>query len=79
MNKPIRQARMAIPKQISTNHKGVIKVVDFQVINFVDDVPDKDGRTRSRPIIIMYALAEDGIVYEFNGGKWKGFPVTEEV
>jgi hypothetical protein len=45
------------------------KVKAFQVIHFMDE---------GKPIIILYALGEDGIMYECTGGKWMPLPIKED-
>jgi hypothetical protein len=50
--------------------KGFEKAQAFQVITFFDAKLDKQ-------IIILYALGADGVVREFNGGKWNPFPILK--
>jgi hypothetical protein len=45
-----------------------VKITQFEVVSFFDAKLEKQ-------IIILYALGEDGIVREFAGKKWTGFPV----
>jgi hypothetical protein len=45
-----------------------VKITQFEVVSFFDSKLEKQ-------IIILYGLGEDGIVREFTGGKWTGFPV----
>jgi hypothetical protein len=45
-----------------------VKVKNFQVINFLD-------KKIGREAILIYALGEDGIMYEFGGGQWTGYPI----
>jgi hypothetical protein len=48
------------------------RVKQFQAVHFVD-------RTTKEPreIVLLYALGEDGIVYEFSGGNWLALPIKE--
>jgi hypothetical protein len=48
-----------------------IKATSFQIIQFID----KTGKEQ-KVVIIPYALGEDGILYEFTGGTWRGYPIT---
>lgn len=50
---------------------ATVKVASFQVIHFIDQTLEKP-----RPIIIMYGLGEDGVVYEFTGNQWRGYPIN---
>lgn len=65
--------RVNIPSNGGKTKEVTIKATNFQVIHFIDETVDKP-----RPIIIMYALGEDGIVYEFTGGKWRAYPINQE-
>jgi hypothetical protein len=47
----------------------LIKAKSFQVVQFTD--------TQKRDIILLYALGEDGIVYEFSGG-WLPLPIRRD-
>jgi ribosome biogenesis SPOUT family RNA methylase Rps3 len=51
-----------------------LKVRDFQVVQFQEHVPQEDGKVLVRQVILLYALAEDGNIYEFNG-KWRPIPI----
>jgi len=55
------------------NGTGQVKVDDFRVIHFIDSTMKEP-----RQIILMYALGEDGVVYEFANGKWRAYPINEE-
>jgi hypothetical protein len=55
-----------------------VKFIQFQVIHFKDKVKDtNNGKVSDREVIILYGLGDDGIVYEFSGGKWLALPVTD--
>jgi hypothetical protein len=46
-----------------------IPVTQFEVITFFDSV-------KNRQAIGLYALGQDGVIREFNGGTWNPFPIT---
>jgi len=48
----------------------MIKIVNFEVLRLT---------TPERPIILIYALGEDGILYEMSGGRWISFPIGDHV
>jgi hypothetical protein len=48
-----------------------VKATSFQIIQFIDK-----SRKDQKVVIIPYALGEDGILYEFANGTWRGFPIT---
>ena len=50
--------------------KIVTKIVDFEVIRLMED---------ERPVILIYALGQDGILYEMSGGRWIALPIGENV
>jgi len=68
MNKPISR----IPIQKNGSKTTLVKITNFQVVQF------HDPQQENRPVIIMYALGEDGIIYEFNGAKWSAYPIKED-
>lgn len=45
-----------------------VKIVEFQVIHF--------SQSEGHPILI-YALGNDGIMYELAGGRWAAYPIAE--
>lgn len=47
-----------------------VKATSFQVIQFTDP-----SEKKPKPIIILYCLGEDGIVYEMSAGKWRPYPI----
>jgi hypothetical protein len=51
--------------------KEYLKVCQFQTIHFYD-------KTAEREVILLYALTVDGIIREFNGGRWTGLPVLTD-
>jgi hypothetical protein len=51
----------------------LIKATSLQVIHFVDTTMKEP-----RPIILLYVLGEDGVVYEMAGGTWRGYPINGE-
>jgi hypothetical protein len=55
------------------NGVGQVKATNFQVVHFIDTTMKEP-----RPIILLYALGEDGVVYEFANGKWRAYPINEE-
>jgi hypothetical protein len=52
-----------------------VKVKSFQVITWSEATLDQAGM---RQIIIMYALGEDGVLYEYANGGWLGLPIDKE-
>lgn len=49
----------------------MIKVKDYSVIHFAEEYRDeRSGMRRTRTIVLIYALGEDGVIYEMSGGKW---------
>lgn len=57
-----------------------IRAVEFQVIHFANEVKEEGKETWQEPkqvqAILIYALGEDGIVYEFAGGRgWMALPI----
>lgn len=54
----------------------VIKVTDFQVLNFFDDAARRSDGLVGSEVVLIYALGEDGVIREFSGGKWTSLPVT---
>lgn len=56
-----------------------IRVSSFQVVHFKDTfINDDNGDKIDKQIVILYALGEDGIVYEMLGGKWLPIPINQE-
>jgi hypothetical protein len=53
------------------------KVIKFEVLSFTEEVKGEDGKTTARPVILLYALGDDGIIYEMSGGKWFGLSINE--
>lgn len=53
------------------------KVKQFEIVHFKDKVKGENGDFVDREILLLYALAEDGIVYEYSGGKWLGLPINK--
>jgi hypothetical protein len=47
-----------------------VKATSFQVIEFIDP-----SEKKPKPVILLYALGEDGIIYEMSGGKWRSYPI----
>jgi hypothetical protein len=54
------------------------KITQFEVIHFEGPVVDELGRKTRREIILLYALGEDGMIYEMSAGKWFALPIDEE-
>jgi hypothetical protein len=52
--------------------QSIIKAKEFSTVTFFDEA-------QKRQVVILYSLAEDGIVREYSNGKWTAFPITEEV
>lgn len=48
----------------------IVPAVHFQAITWYD-------QENKRQIIMLYALGEDGIVRELNGGKWHPYPILK--
>jgi hypothetical protein len=46
------------------------RITNFETVNI------QDG---DRPVILIYALGEDGILYEMSGGRWIALPITDKV
>ena len=58
---------------------GNIKVKNFELLSFGQPAKDeKTGESYIQQIVIIYALGEDGIIYELTGGKWMPFPIDPE-
>ena len=55
----------------------MIKVSNFEVVRFEDNVFDDKGNQSRRQIILLYALGEDGCIYELNGGRWLALPIEQ--
>jgi hypothetical protein len=56
-----------------------IRVDSFQVVHFKDTfVNTENGDKLEKEIVILYALGEDGVIYEMLGGKWLPIPITPE-
>jgi hypothetical protein len=51
-----------------------ISVTQFEVIHFKDSDP---VTKQPRMVILLYALGEDGILYEYNGG-WYPLPIQPD-
>jgi hypothetical protein len=49
---------------------ALIQAIQFQAITFYD-------AKLERQVIMLYALGEDGILREFQNGKWNEFPITK--
>lgn len=56
----------------------MVKVESYNVIHFEDIFLDEKGKKQQRAIILIYALGEDGIIYEMSAGKWLPLPIDEE-
>lgn len=55
------------------------KIVKFEVIHFEDEVVDRsNGNKRRGVVILIYALGQDGVVYEMSGGKWLALPLDKD-
>jgi hypothetical protein len=54
------------------------KITQFEVIHFEGPAVDELGRKMRREIILLYALGEDGMIYEMSAGKWFALPIDEE-
>lgn len=39
------------------------KIVHFEIVNLIES-------ETKRPVVLIYALGEDGILYEMSGGRW---------
>jgi hypothetical protein len=56
-----------------------VKVKSFETVTWSEHfvVKNDEGQDvpRVQQIILIYALGEDGVVYEFSGGLWTGFPI----
>ena len=53
-----------------------LKVQQFEIVHF-KDVSTINGDTKERIVLILYALADDGVIYEYTGGKWLGLPINK--
>jgi len=51
-----------------------MKVTNFQVVHFTEL---NDGKPRQ--VILIYALGEDGNLYEFAAGRWLRIPIKDAV
>lgn len=55
-----------------------VRVTQFQTVHFREKVKSSpNGKAAEREILILYALGEDGVVYEMVGGKWLPLPIIE--
>jgi hypothetical protein len=55
------------------------KVTQFEVVHFREQIRQEGNKKPiEREIILMYALGEDGIMYEMAAGKWLALPIVEE-
>lgn len=50
-----------------------VNVARFQAVHFVEQ-RDKEKRN----VVLLYALGEDGVIYEFSNRKWLALPITED-
>lgn len=57
----------------------MVKVTQYTVVNFREEFKDERGARRERVVLLIYALGEDGIVYEMSGGKWLALPIEERL
>lgn len=66
--------RPRIPAKVMPSFNGedgdFIPAKSFQAITWFDT---KDGRQ----VILLYALGEDGIVYEFSNKEWRPYPIKK--
>lgn len=53
----------------------VSSVTEMRKVKYAED----DERLVPTPVLRIYALGEDGIVYELAGGTWMGFPICPEL
>jgi hypothetical protein len=51
-----------------------VKIQNFQVIHFLDK-----NQKPNREVILIYALGENGIMYEFAGASWTAYPIKSHV
>ena len=48
----------------------MIKINNFEVVRLVEG---------ERPVVLIYALGEDGILYEMSGGRWVSLAIGDNV
>ena len=53
----------------------IVKVQNFQLFTYQLPYKREDGSTSVEPVIIIYALGDDGNIYELSGGKWLPIPI----
>lgn len=56
---------------------STVKVQHFEMVHFRDKVKGENGKAQDREVLILYALGENGIIYEYTGGKWLGLPINQ--
>jgi hypothetical protein len=54
---------------------NMVKVLNFDVVDFDDYVVNDKGKRVRHRIILLYALGEDGTIYEMSSGKWLALPI----
>lgn len=55
-----------------------VKVVDYTTIHWTEKLPAAEqGKPTEREVILIYALGEDGTIYEMSGGRWLPLPIEE--
>lgn len=55
------------------------KVIQFQTIHFRDKIKSSENaKAVDREVLLLYALGEDGVIYEMVAGKWLALPIIEE-
>jgi hypothetical protein len=59
--------------RVKLNSDSIIKAIQFEVVHFME-TDERDGKVKPR--LLLYALGENGIVYEMSGGnKWLALPI----
>lgn len=48
----------------------MVKILNFEVVHLVE--PEN-----SRNVILIYALGENGVLYEMAGGRWISLPIGD--
>jgi hypothetical protein len=67
---PLDGDLMSAPKRkVASKPIKVLRATQFTPVHFFD--PEL-----KRQVIILYALGEDGIVYEYTNQKWNPYPIT---
>jgi hypothetical protein len=54
---------------ITAEKERLIRIASFEVVQFIKD---------ASPVVLIYALGVDGVLYEMSGGRWLTLPITDK-